>query len=205
MKKFSLVSLAAAAALAISPISLIGQIVDFTATGVEGNGQNISVTAVFTLNNIGGDLYQIVGATGSVVDPSDHTWGITGVTGYIPYDICCMDNQVTVPDPVPGQPVYEDSNGIGFTTNDPNDPSGPTYGFYVGPLGSNTVFADNGVDGTNVWLPNDATYGITDATVTFTYVAEGGAAVLYLLLAGGACFGAMFFFSRNRFANLTPA
>ena len=35
-------------------------------------------------------------------------------------------------------------------------------------------------------------------------VPEGGAAGLYLLLAGGACFGAMFF-SRNRFANLASA
>jgi hypothetical protein len=33
---------------------------------------------------------------------------------------------------------------------------------------------------------------------------EGGAALLYLLLAGGACFGAMFF-SRSRFANLASA
>jgi len=35
-------------------------------------------------------------------------------------------------------------------------------------------------------------------------VPEGGAALLYLLLAGGACFGTMFF-SRNRFANLASA
>jgi len=36
-------------------------------------------------------------------------------------------------------------------------------------------------------------------------VPEGGAALLYLLLAGGACFGAMFLAPRNRFANLASA
>ena len=36
-------------------------------------------------------------------------------------------------------------------------------------------------------------------------VPEGGAAFLYLLLAGGICFGAMFLNSRNRFANLVSA
>jgi hypothetical protein len=36
-------------------------------------------------------------------------------------------------------------------------------------------------------------------------VPEGGAALLYLLLAGGVCFGAMFLSRRNRFANLASA
>ena len=36
-------------------------------------------------------------------------------------------------------------------------------------------------------------------------VPEGGATLLYLLLAGGACFGAMFLVPRNRFANLASA
>jgi len=36
-------------------------------------------------------------------------------------------------------------------------------------------------------------------------VPEGGAGLLYLLLAGGACFGAMFLVPRNRFANLVSA
>jgi len=36
-------------------------------------------------------------------------------------------------------------------------------------------------------------------------VPEGGASLLYLLLAGGACFGAMFLVPRNRFANLASA
>jgi hypothetical protein len=34
---------------------------------------------------------------------------------------------------------------------------------------------------------------------------EGGAAFLYLLLAAGSCFGAMFLISRNKFANLVAA
>ena len=48
----------------------------------------------------------------------------------------------------------------------------------------------------------DTTTGIDDPSITL--VPEGGAALLYVLLAGGACFGAMFF-SRNRFANLASA
>ena len=36
-------------------------------------------------------------------------------------------------------------------------------------------------------------------------VPEGGAAFLYLLLAGGICFGAMFLNRRNRFASLASA
>ncbi len=36
-------------------------------------------------------------------------------------------------------------------------------------------------------------------------VPEGGAALLYLLLAGGVCFGAMFLNRRNRFANFASA
>jgi len=44
------------------------------------------------------------------------------------------------------------------------------------------------------------------ASLTFrSSVPEGGAALLYLLLAGGACFGAMFLVPRNRFANLASA
>jgi len=39
----------------------------------------------------------------------------------------------------------------------------------------------------------------------FISVPEGGATLLYLLLAGGACFGAMLLNSRNRFANLASA
>ena len=34
---------------------------------------------------------------------------------------------------------------------------------------------------------------------------EGGASLLYLLLAAGACFGAIFFRSRNRFASRAQA
>jgi hypothetical protein len=36
-------------------------------------------------------------------------------------------------------------------------------------------------------------------------IPEGGASLLYLLLAGSACFGAMFLASRGRFAKLSAA
>jgi hypothetical protein len=57
-------------------------------------------------------------------------------------------------------------------------------------------------DGSYITNPQAPSYGRpTNFSVS---VPEGGAALLYLLLAGGACFGAMFF-SRNRFANLASA
>ena len=56
----------------------------------------------------------------------------------------------------------------------------------------------------------NSTYAIADGGST-NYLqvevnaAEGGGALLYLLLGGGACFGVMFFISRNRLAKLTAA
>jgi hypothetical protein len=56
-----------------------------------------------------------------------------------------------------------------------------------------------------LWLgTSSGNYGPTEDYGNFT-VPEGGAALLYLLLAGGACFGGMFFIPRNRFANLASA
>ena len=52
------------------------------------------------------------------------------------------------------------------------------------------------------YVYNAGTFAIGSLSST---VPEGGASWLYLLPAGAACFGAMFFFRRNRFANLAAA
>ena len=49
-----------------------------------------------------------------------------------------------------------------------------------------------------VWTPTNCQAGGCMGQEFFQYVPEGGAALLYLLLAGASCFGAMFFHSRNR-------
>ena len=62
-------------------------------------------------------------------------------------------------------------------------------------------------------LTPEAPYPVTDGPNggrpqemwTADPVPEGGAALLYLMLGGGVCFGAMFLNRRNRFANLASA
>ena len=49
-----------------------------------------------------------------------------------------------------------------------------------------------------VWTPTNCQAGGCGGQEFFQYVPEGGAALLYLLFAGFACFGAMFLRSRNR-------
>jgi hypothetical protein len=62
---------------------------------------------------------------------------------------------------------------------------------------------------TNLWIltpiPGTQWTGYPQTQEMWIDVPEGGAALLYLLLAGGVCFGAMFLSSRNRFANLASA
>jgi hypothetical protein len=68
-------------------------------------------------------------------------------------------------------------------TNSSNDGLGPS----INQVGANTFNAGTFAIGTLAAAP------------------EGGASWVYLLSAGAACFGAMFFFRRNRFANLAAA
>src|ERR1017187_994492 len=204
MKKFSLISLACAAALVICPAALVGQQYNFTATGVEGNGQDISITAVLTLTSLGGGEYLLTGATGSVLDPWGNTDTITGVaTGYV--DPFGQDNLVTIPAAFAAggssSLFYFDGNGILLTTNAPGYDVGVSPNEYY--QNGNYQFADNGLNGSVTYpIVGNWPYNTTDVTVSLTPVPEGGASSLYLLLAGGACFGAMFFFPRSRFADL---
>ena len=63
--------------------------------------------------------------------------------------------------------------------------------------------SDNLSQYSNLWILTPTTLGTGQEQ--WIEVPEGGAALLYLLLAGGVCFGAMFLKSRNGFANLASA
>jgi hypothetical protein len=177
-----------------------GTLYYFEASGNEfGGGQSVEVAAILDLTPTGTpgvySISVVPSSWGGVLDPSGNVWAITGTAGYIPYDLCCMDNLVSVPptfSPAPGfsSPMYIDENGLGFTTDDPIIDGNPQYGVFVGPDGVTNngqyQFADNGVNGTNAWLPSDQSYAPANVTVTFTTVPDGGTtlALLGLAIAG---------------------
>jgi hypothetical protein len=113
---------------------------------------------------------------------------------------------------VPGD-IYE-VDAVGFNSVYPNgnlatgSSSGPILNnlggelTFIGAAWDNSPILDSplGCDGCSA---PPAQYSQFDAGTLS--VPEGGATLLYLLLAGGACFGAMFLVPRNRFANLASA
>jgi hypothetical protein len=195
MKKFTLVSFAIAAVLAISPTVVVAQVYDFTASGIEGNGQAVNITATFDLTSLGGGTYLLTGASGSVLDPWGNTLSITGVisagspgtVGYSnPYQ---FDNLVTIPAAYAGQLTsglsYFDGYGILLSTSNP--------GYYVGVAPNeyyadgNYQFADNGLNGSVTYpLAGNWPYDTADVTVSLTRVPDGGTtlALLGLAIAG---------------------
>jgi hypothetical protein len=120
-------------------------------------------------------------------------------------------------------------DAVGFNASDLNGNAGCNASPYCGYPGNTSTAATlntlggalsyggdyNGgayVTSSSLIYPNSGQYAppyvynaATFAIGSLSPVPEGGASWLYLLPAGAACFGAMFFFRRNRFANLAAA
>jgi hypothetical protein len=214
MKKLSLIALTAAAALAICPGALVGQQYDFTITG-----SGISASGVLTVTPIVGDpgVYGITGITGTYSDTNGTTVSDAAITGLYPDPtyasiittsyLFSLDNLLYPAGNAPpacffgtcstgGQQL--DVVGLVFDVAGGNEVgiSGAAGTGFPGPYNLNRdisgVYQDGGNNGV----------GVTFSAVS---APEGGPALLYLLLAGGACFGAMFLVSRSRLANVTAA
>jgi len=197
MKKLSLVSLACAAALAVCPAVLLGQSYDFT---ISGSG--ISATGVLTVQATGNpSVDEIIGISGTYSDGSIVGAAITGLY------------------PDPSYTPIEDSNHLFYFDNlfDPSGTGGSldAYGMVFDIAGGDYVGMCSGAGCVDGGHPGPYNLNVVDTTgnythnnsgvgVTFTPLSapEGGASSLYLVLAGAVCFGAIFFFSRDRFANL---
>ncbi len=169
MKKSCISLLALAAAIAITPTAF-ADTYDFTANGTEGNGQAVNITAVFDLTPLGGGVFQLVGASGSVLDPWGNTENITGVaTGWV--DPFTDDNLVTIPASYPAggsSNLFDfDSNGILLTTDNPGYDVGVSPNEYY--TDGQYQFADNGSNGTVIYtIQGDWPYDTTDVTVSLT-------------------------------------
>ena len=169
-----------------------------TATGTEANGQSVAINATLDLSAVSPGLFQVVGATGTVLDPWGTTVSITGVTNsYVsPFS---QDNLVSIPADFSaagssGQ-FWFDTNGLLFTTsiNTPGD----AYDAGIAPdqyyPNGQYQFADTGANiagtgpGGQVSYPlGNWPYNTTDLSVTLTPVPDGGTtlALLGLALAG---------------------
>jgi hypothetical protein len=170
MMKVFVALLALATALAITPAALADTFYTLTANGTEaGNAQPISVTANLDLSSLGGGVYQVVGATGSVLDAFGNTDTITGVaTGWVnPFS---YDNLVTIPAAYSGLNTglaHFDDLGVLFTTNSPG------FDFIIGINeyynDGNYQYGDNGLGGSvNYPIANNWPYDTTDLTVSLT-------------------------------------
>jgi hypothetical protein len=178
MGKFSIALLALAAALAITPAALADSIYKLTVNGIEGNGQAVNITANLDLSPLGSGIYQIVGASGTVLDPWGNTDTITGpATGYV--DPFGYDNLVSIPAAFTAGGssslfYFDNCCGLAFFTNVPG-PGGedPWYTVGVAPneyyTDGNYQFADNGLNGTvNYPIVGNWPYDTTDVTVSLT-------------------------------------
>jgi hypothetical protein len=186
MKKLSFGLFALVLALAITPAALADTYYALTSSGVEGNGQAISVSATLDLTSLGGGTFLVTGATGSVVDPWGNTDKITGVvptsTWVNPFS---FDNLVTIPAAFPGLNsglAYFDSLGVLFTTNSPG------YDFIIGINeyynDGNYQFGDNGLNGTLNYPTGNWPYNTADLTLSLTPAPVPEASSLLLLGTG---------------------
>jgi hypothetical protein len=189
MKKFTLISLAIATGLAISPVAF-AQNYDFTFSADSG-----AITASGTLDAPGTfGVLEGNATSGNIVVAGDSNFtgtgtlyanpNVPGVQAVSPSGFFFYDDTL-----YPGQDPSIDNGGLLFIDN--------------GNLLEINIYSN--APGVNYELYDNTGFNSGGAgTFTLTYVPEGGAALLYVLLAGGACFGAMFL-SRNRFANLASA
>ena len=210
MKKFPLALFACATALAISPAALIAQSWNFIFTDGTLTASGTFVVSPVALGTYTNGLgSNVVGNNAYVIDS-----GTITVTGG---PLGTIDGSgVLVASPNPPGYLYTDQNppnsgGANLTIDDVFYPDGNPQLDGQGLLyilsAASTGYA-GGITG-GIWGNAPGNYGMFQGSYN-VYVSgggsfsapEGGASLLYLLLGGGACFGAMFFFSRSRFANL---
>jgi len=186
MKKVSLVSLACATALAIFPAVLVGQTADFTYTYTDTQGLSASGTLTGTLLAPG--EYDITSGTIDIT-----SGGAVQGSGVLVSNPAAPGSSTTIVGNT--QYTYDD---LLFPTSNPQlDIDGLLFdlnGVTVNIWGSG-VSEYQAVEGDSVFNDNGS------GTFNAVNAPEGGAALLYLLVAGGACFGAMFFSSRSRIEN----
>ena len=189
MRTFPLALLACATALAISPAALVAQSWNFTyndgtvvATGTL-TGTEIGSTGTYdvesgTITLVGGP---VVGSGTLDPDPNApggvYTYQNPPNSGGANFTI---DNVFS-----PNSNPQLDGYGLLFTVD--NIPVSIANSLYGGPPIPNSyvIFEGN-------WLY---------VGVSPTFVPEGGASLLYLLIGGGVCFGAMTLVPRSRFSN----
>jgi len=189
MKKFSLASMAVAAALMISPVFVNAQTYNFSY-----NDGSDTATGTLVVSSLGGGAYGILGGTITIAGPN----GYDG-TGVVLADPNGAGNAWVLANPpnsggadyiadnlfFPGGNPQLDDDGFNFDLTSYKGPSGFIPGNIWG----------NGPDNYTIL---EGAYNIySNGSFSATPAPEGGASLLYLLLAGAACFGAMILTPRN--------
>jgi hypothetical protein len=168
-------------------------------------GDNVSVGQVWTANVLNASLIPanlsstMFGTTGSAI----------GVIGYAEVATLVEDMFTATSsaqrDDLSAAIWYITSGGASAAL----DPGAQIdYNTVTAEFGGNTTAADTALDGdTNLWLYTPIGPNGLHSSQEFwgESVPEGGTALLYLLLAGASCFGAMLFSSRNQFGKRETA
>jgi hypothetical protein len=176
MKKVILALFALVTVLAISPVAS-AQTYDFTFTGISGPDASLSGSGTLV---VGAD-----GVVTSLIGTFDGSpMSLLPVNGY-----ASNDNVFNTS----GTPSYFDFDGLSFS-------------FTANSTDFNLTYL-NGVTAMNDSSDDPGGYGYDPTTISFsaTQVPEGGSSLLYLLLAGVGCFGAMFLSPRNRLGSRASA
>lgn len=178
MKKVLVLSLAMAFVV-MTPALFADSFYVLTAAGTEQNGQAVDINAVIDVSPLGGGVYQVVGASGSVLDAYGNTDAITGVaTGYV--DPFSYDNLATIPAAYAGLlnsgPSYFDDNGLLFTTNETGYDVGIAPNQYYND--GQYQYADTGFDGSVSYIAGDNPYNTADLTLSLVPTPEPGSLVL---------------------------
>jgi len=202
MKKLSLISLAIATALAISPTVLTAQTWDFTFTS-----GSVVATGTLTGTYIAPGEYQLTGGT---IDLTGSAMNGTGILVPIENNLFYTGGGTELfnfPSPAGGSNWASGlEDAVLFPNQDPQlNAQWGALTFAIG--GFNTSTGQGPGAGLAIWSNGPDNYGGfggnwafnvgSGASFTTTLVPEGGAALLYLLLAGAGCFFAIFFRSRN--------
>jgi len=185
VKGYFTVATLAMAFVFLTPAAFADTFYNLTASGTEANGQTVDINAVLDLAPLGGGTYQLVGATGSIVDAYGTTDVITGVaTVWVnPFN---YDNLVSVPGIYSGLSSggsYFDENGILFTTNEAGFDVGIAPDEYYND--GHYQYADTALNGSVNYTLGDWPYDTADLNnLTLTPVATPEPSSLFLLGTG---------------------